>query len=166
MKWKSTYFSSFSSPWIQIRDPDPQNHWIRIQSGSGWGCGSTTLFFSYTLGTKIFLQKFCCESGFALDPNLMILWIQIRIELKCWIRIRIETIRIHNPGFYFHWSMVFLVSIKFCDTVPLSRIRIWIQIRNLRLWIQIRIRIWKKLFWIHNIVFMPFYDKKTRDVDL
>jgi hypothetical protein len=26
----------------------------------------------------------------------MILWIRIRIELKCWILIRIELIRIHN----------------------------------------------------------------------
>jgi hypothetical protein len=25
-------------------------------------------------------------------------WIWIRIEQKCWIRIRIKSIRIHNPG--------------------------------------------------------------------
>jgi hypothetical protein len=25
-------------------------------------------------------------------------WIRIRIEQKCWIRIRIKSIRIHNPG--------------------------------------------------------------------
>jgi hypothetical protein len=31
----------------------------------------------------------------------MILWIgfRIRIELKCWIRIRIESIRIRKPGY-------------------------------------------------------------------
>jgi hypothetical protein len=45
---------------------------------------------------KMCLQFFLCGSGSALDPDSKILW--IRIEEKCWIRIRIESIRIHNPG--------------------------------------------------------------------
>jgi hypothetical protein len=35
-----------------------------------------------------------------VDPDSMILWIRIQIELKCWIRIRIESIRIHNTGLF------------------------------------------------------------------
>jgi hypothetical protein len=47
----SPEISLFSCPWIRVRipntDPDPQSHWIRIQSGSG----STTLL------KRTFLQK-------------------------------------------------------------------------------------------------------------
>jgi hypothetical protein len=37
-----------------------------------------------------------------MDPDSKILWIRIRIEEKCWIRIRvrIESIRIHNPDLF------------------------------------------------------------------
>jgi hypothetical protein len=31
------------------------------------------------------------------SSGLAWIWSRIRIELKCWIRIRIESIRIHNP---------------------------------------------------------------------
>jgi hypothetical protein len=37
-----------------------------------------------------------------VDPDSKVLWIRIRIEEKCWIQIRIrnESIRIHNPAKY------------------------------------------------------------------
>jgi hypothetical protein len=48
---------------------------------------------------KIYLLKLCWGSRSALYPDLMTLWIRIRVELKCWIRIRIrkKSILIHNP---------------------------------------------------------------------
>jgi hypothetical protein len=41
---------------------------------------------------KIFEKEIVFESS-------VLAWIRIRIEQKCWIRIRIKSIRIHNPAF-------------------------------------------------------------------
>jgi hypothetical protein len=61
-------------------DPDP--HWIRIQKFCGSGSG---------------LRK-NAESRTDPEPCFkVLLWIRIRIELKSWIRI--DSIRIHNPGY-------------------------------------------------------------------
>ncbi len=44
--------------------------------------------------------KQCCGSGSGNDPNSMgfVQWNRIRIHLKCWIRIRLQWIRIHTPN--------------------------------------------------------------------
>jgi hypothetical protein len=41
--------------------------------------------------SKKFEKKIVFESS-------VLAWIRIRIEKKCWIRIRKKSIRIHNPG--------------------------------------------------------------------
>jgi hypothetical protein len=48
-------------------------------------------------------QIFVFKSS-VVDPDSMILL--IRIELKCWILIRIESIRIHNPGIVYRRRVV------------------------------------------------------------
>jgi hypothetical protein len=46
--------------------------------------------------TQILISKKCDkEIGF---ESCVLAWIRIRIELKCYIRIRIGSIQIHNPG--------------------------------------------------------------------
>jgi hypothetical protein len=39
------------------------------------------------------------EKEIVLESSVLA-WIRIRIEQKCWIRIRIKSIRIHNPGYF------------------------------------------------------------------
>jgi hypothetical protein len=56
-----------------------------------------TLNFDFEPLEQIFVFKNYVV-GSDPDPQWMILWIQIRFELKCWIRIRIESIRNLNPG--------------------------------------------------------------------
>jgi hypothetical protein len=46
------------------------------------------LFWFFKLGKNV--------SPKVLDPDYMTLW--IRIELKCWVRLRIDSIRIKNPA--------------------------------------------------------------------
>jgi hypothetical protein len=44
------------------------------------------------------LKKF--EKEIVFDSSVLA-WIRIRIEQKCWIRIRVKSIRIHNPDLWF-----------------------------------------------------------------
>jgi hypothetical protein len=77
---------------------------------------------------KICRQIFLCGSGSgsALDPDSKFLLIRIRIEEKCWIRIRIESIRLHNPG---SWDSVLTETIgvlyrpNICRTPGKSRVK-------------------------------------------
>jgi hypothetical protein len=41
-------------------------------------------------------------------------WIRIRIEQKCWIRIRIKSIRIHNPGFFIAEKLHYMAPNIYC----------------------------------------------------
>jgi hypothetical protein len=87
----------FAGLWIRIRigsgfcdfvDPNSMTLWIRIRIGNpDPGSGSRGKKIKWKM---YFLVLFRIRN-----------WIQIRIELKCWIRIRIwiESIQIHNPGF-------------------------------------------------------------------
>jgi hypothetical protein len=106
---KSAFFSSFFYPWIRIRipNPDPQNQWIRILSGS------TTLLHTFAskeieiaairnenrVGPRMLRVRQPCpfpvdrkkritqhqcfgsgsEPGSAWDPYSMSSWIRIRI---------------------------------------------------------------------------------------
>jgi hypothetical protein len=51
--------------------------------------------FLFDLTEILISKKFEKEIVF---ESSVFAWIRIRIELKCWIRICIESIRIHNPG--------------------------------------------------------------------
>jgi hypothetical protein len=56
-------------------------------------------YFLFDLILNFDLKKFVKEIVF---ESSVLAWIRsrTRIEVKCWIRIRIESIRIHNPAFY------------------------------------------------------------------
>jgi hypothetical protein len=56
-------------------------------------------YIDFRTKKKICLKIFLCGSGSALHPDSKVLWIRIRNEEKCWIRI--ESIRIHNPNFFY-----------------------------------------------------------------
>jgi hypothetical protein len=53
-----------------------------------------TGIFLFNLTQILILKKFEKEIVF---ESSVLAWIQIRIEQKCWIRIRNKSIRIHNP---------------------------------------------------------------------
>jgi hypothetical protein len=54
-------------------------------------------YFLFDLTQILISKKFVTEIVF---KSSVLAWIRnrIRIEQKCWIRIRIKSIRIHNPG--------------------------------------------------------------------
>jgi hypothetical protein len=58
--------------------------------------------------TKILISK-KFEKEIVFESSVLA-WIRIRIEQKCWIRIRFKSIRIHNPPFSHLQPMV---SMKF-----------------------------------------------------
>jgi hypothetical protein len=87
--------------WIRIRigNPDPEARKLRIFSGKNSLLSYYAGIFLFDLTQILISNKFEKEIVF---ESSVLAWIRnrIRIEQKCWIRIRIKSIRIHNPGFY------------------------------------------------------------------
>jgi hypothetical protein len=57
---------------------------------------NNTGIFLFDFTQILILKKFKKEIVF---ERSVLAWIRIRIEPKCWIRIRIKSIRIHKPDF-------------------------------------------------------------------
>jgi hypothetical protein len=77
---------------------------------------NNTGIFLFDLTQILISKKFGKEIVF---ESSVLAWIRIRIEQKCWIQIRIKSIRIHNPAkksAFFHRN--FLIFL------PLDPIRI------------------------------------------
>jgi hypothetical protein len=65
---------------------------VYVRTASG---GLITPVFFYLIWLKFWFKKF--EKAVVFESSVLA-WIQIRIKQKCWIRIRIKSIRIHNPA--------------------------------------------------------------------
>jgi hypothetical protein len=69
-----------------------------------WWITPVLFIFSQILISKKFEKEIVYESSvLAWIQNRIRNWIRIQIEQKCWIRICIKSIRIHNPGQQCHW---------------------------------------------------------------
>jgi hypothetical protein len=64
---KSAYYSPFPYPWIRIPNPDPQSHWILIQSRSG----STTLTKTFA-----FSRHSWCKIRKGVLRSLALIWLK------------------------------------------------------------------------------------------
>jgi hypothetical protein len=72
---------------VDNTDPDPGAFW-------GENLDEKHRYFLFDLTQILIYKKFEKEIVFECS---VLAWIRIRIEQKCWIRIRIKSIRIHNP---------------------------------------------------------------------
>jgi hypothetical protein len=85
----------------------------------------TTFWKKFWWITPVFLIWFSSNFDFkniwegnCLRKCSVLAWIRTRIEQKCWIRIRIKSIRIHNPDS--DWLIFFTIHAFRFTTVPVS----------------------------------------------
>jgi hypothetical protein len=91
--------------------------------------------------TPVFFIKFDSNLDFKKiwERNCSVLaWIRIRIEQKCWIRIRINSIRIHNPGFitthFYFWTNKKERNIYYLFAIGWNRWALFPWVCKLHLW--------------------------------
>jgi hypothetical protein len=106
----------FAGLWIRIGsgvsdflDPDPDTYFCK----KCW------------LLTPVFLIWF--DSNFEKEivfESSVLAWIRIRIEQKWWIRIRIKSIRIHNPDFLHACLFCWLLFLRGLPLLSLSSFRL------------------------------------------
>jgi hypothetical protein len=88
-------------------DPDSVTLWIRIRIGNPDPDPEARKFYlTQILISKKFEREIVFKSSVLAWIRIRN-WIRIRIEQECWIRIRIKSIRIHNPAWKYKKRKLF-----------------------------------------------------------
>jgi hypothetical protein len=118
----------YGSGSIKSVNPDPQSHWIRIQSGSRYGSVSTTLVYNVQYIRNSEIYTYGCGSAAAVALTVKMIWLMHRLRLRN-NRIRCRNSTVYRRNYLVHRSKQYESFVK----VYLFEIRnfyIWI-----RLWL-------------------------------